>query len=445
MAIKTRFHEDVHYAPRNRDEVIDLRHRRGRLSPPLDAVRGERHSRRRRRGKDEEFEEEFEIDIEPERNAGRHESVRHQSSPRRRVTSPSRIVERDGLVLRREESPGWKRVERDDMIARRDIDTYSEDSFDIEPMAPARHRHLVHEDILAHHKHNRHGHAPLHRRESPRRMDIEEIEIRRHDRHHRDHDDEGMVEIDADIHRDHEGRRHRARTHDPLVIRPREIVPPHIREEEQYSRHVTEGPSRSDAHRDTTHDWCILDVPPGTKRATVDGLGGNTEEILWQRRNGVRRSRFLHDGHELRPCRDIDVRGTVAKRYVGVKEKREELWTEITKDLVVKEAIEEAGYEYEETADFFYIFAYLQYDDVAELVKFSEDYRRRRRDRVREIQHERAREQPLPPPLSQPKMLLERESSRPLWDEERVHETEIIIDEGRRIRRRSPILRERIV
>lgn len=40
---------------------------------------------------------------------------------------------------------------------------------------------------------------------------------------------------------------------------------------------------------------------------------------------------------------------------------KDRLWTEITKDLVVREAIERAGYEYEETEQFYYIFAYLHY------------------------------------------------------------------------------------
>lgn len=44
-----------------------------------------------------------------------------------------------------------------------------------------------------------------------------------------------------------------------------------------------------------------------------------------------------------------------------MKEQRKRLWTEITKDLVVREAIERAGYEYEETDYFYYIFSYLHY------------------------------------------------------------------------------------
>lgn len=41
--------------------------------------------------------------------------------------------------------------------------------------------------------------------------------------------------------------------------------------------------------------------------------------------------------------------------------KPKEMWTEITKDLVSKEAIDYAGFQYEETAEFFYIMEYLRY------------------------------------------------------------------------------------
>lgn len=37
------------------------------------------------------------------------------------------------------------------------------------------------------------------------------------------------------------------------------------------------------------------------------------------------------------------------------------MWTEITKDLVLKEAVDHMGYEYEETDDFFYVMEYLKY------------------------------------------------------------------------------------
>jgi hypothetical protein len=55
---------------------------------------------------------------------------------------------------------------------------------------------------------------------------------------------------------------------------------------------------------------------------------------------------------------DIEVRGRVEQQVV--KERRDERWTEITKDLVVRDAIERLGYEFEETRTFFYIFSFLE-------------------------------------------------------------------------------------
>ncbi|EFR00973.1 glutamic acid rich protein [Nannizzia gypsea CBS 118893] len=408
MAIKTRFHEDISYAPGGQDDFLDSHHRRGKFSSPLDGIKGERHSRRRRRGRDEEFEEEIEIEIERDRRPEHRRSSRHHSRPRETRKPPPRIVERDELVVRRDGSPAWKRMEMDDTIVRRekDMDNRFEDSFDPIPL-PHRPSHLYEEEIF---EHRRHGRSPPHGRELHVEVDSEEFGARRHKKHHRDHEDERILEVDVDIHEEADNRHYRGRKHDPLVLRPRELVPAHVREEdEHYSRHVAERSWNEERYRDMSQDLCI------------------------------RRPSRLSDKY------DREVHGTVAKRYVGVKERREELWTEITKDLVVKEAIEEAGYDYEETADFFYVFSCLEYDDVAELVKFTEDYRRRRRERVLELQHERIKTHRLLPALPQPRMALEQELSRPVCDDGRVQETEIFIDESRRTRRRSPILRERVI
>jgi ankyrin repeat protein len=51
----------------------------------------------------------------------------------------------------------------------------------------------------------------------------------------------------------------------------------------------------------------------------------------------------------------------IEPRYESRKKEGDGLWTEITKDLVVKEAIEELGYDFEETDNFFYIMNYLRY------------------------------------------------------------------------------------
>lgn len=162
--------------------------------------------------------------------------------------------------------------------------------------------------------------------------------------------------------------------------RPREIMVVRDRENKRdsmsdvreeaayYGRIATEGAPMGEAYNGHTRDWTIVDVPPGTKRVAMDGIGGASQEIFWQRYNGVRRSKFIpsSDEYESEP-QPSSSQGNVARRYVGIKDKREELWTEITKDLVCKEAIEKAGYEYEETEHFYYVFAYLRY--VSRLIR----------------------------------------------------------------------------
>lgn len=109
-------------------------------------------------------------------------------------------------------------------------------------------------------------------------------------------------------------------------------------------------------------------MPPGTKRVQLEGVGGASQEVTWQRYNGVRRSEF-HAEEEVRstsigevarhdPPEDTRDRG---RRFVAQKPKTDIMWTEITKDLVIKEAIEELGYDYEETEFFFYVMDYLRY------------------------------------------------------------------------------------
>lgn len=51
----------------------------------------------------------------------------------------------------------------------------------------------------------------------------------------------------------------------------------------------------------------------------------------------------------------------IGRRYTGTREKREKLWTEIAKDLVIREALERVGYEFEESENSFYVFEYLRY------------------------------------------------------------------------------------
>jgi len=112
---------------------------------------------------------------------------------------------------------------------------------------------------------------------------------------------------------------------------------------------------RGSIYDDRESELAIIDVPAGTRRVTVD-MGRETD-INWRRDNGVRRSRGLGS----------------------------ELWTEITKDLVSREAIEYCGYPYEETEFFYYIFEYLHREQITELVDITHDARRQR---VRDLEYE---------------------------------------------------------
>ena len=155
-------------------------------------------------------------------------------------------------------------------------------------------------------------------------------------------------------------------------------------EAEYYNKRVSERAYIGEAYGGATKDWAIVDVPPGTSRVELEGVGGASQEITWQRYNGVRRSKFITDderfdkererererGYKMKEemhmrsykskesSRDIDSRD-VGRRFVA--EKEDLMWTEITKDLVIKEAIEEMGYDYEETEYFFYVMVYLRY------------------------------------------------------------------------------------
>lgn len=52
--------------------------------------------------------------------------------------------------------------------------------------------------------------------------------------------------------------------------------------------------------------------------------------------------------------------GRVAQQVTDPEETRNDRWTEIAKRLVVREAIEQMGFEYEETRTCYYIFSYLK-------------------------------------------------------------------------------------
>jgi len=146
-------------------------------------------------------------------------------------------------------------------------------------------------------------------------------------------------------------------------------------------------------------DVTVVDVPPGTRRVYVNVEKQRERErdniVDWRREHGVRRSRGLGN----------------------------ELWTEITKDLVTREAIEDLGYQFEETDFFYYIFEYLDRDQIAELRELTED-----------IRHERAKDIEYQSIAGSTPRVLPMSGSRSDFDDTR---TEIVVETGGRRRSNS--------
>ncbi|KAF2423756.1 hypothetical protein EJ08DRAFT_652516 [Tothia fuscella] len=320
----------------------------------------------------------------------------------------------------------------------------------------------IHQEIITHHRHIDHGverarsptppPPPPAREPTPPRAKEETLEIDIH-RSGRDGGKSYHEDIEIDI--DRKGHRDRSRSRDRQIARPRSMSAPRSRyyddeieaEAEYYNRKAMERSFPGEAHNGATKDWAIVDVPPGTERVKMDGAGGGSQEISWQRYNGVRRSKFITGDREYdmpfgdrerahapaplppppapapappppAPVEDTRVSITINEdRRVAAPAKHRpaaDMWTEVTKDLVLREAIEEMGYDYEETEYFFYVMEYLRYEDVLQLVEISDEIRHARRRRLREIEWERE----------------EISTRRPV--EDRYYEREVIIDGARR-------------
>ncbi|KAL9616431.1 MAG: hypothetical protein Q9160_008707 [Pyrenula sp. 1 TL-2023] len=128
---------------------------------------------------------------------------------------------------------------------------------------------------------------------------------------------------------------------------------------------------QSQSHQITPHagsfeniEWATVDFPSSSRQQHAESYKDESEGITWQRKFGVPRSESSLEGSE---------------------DKSKSLWTEISKDLVIREAIEEAGYEFEETDQFYYVMVSSKHEDVARLVSQSEDIRHSRRRRLEEL------------------------------------------------------------
>lgn len=367
---------------RERDEVIIRRDDRYDRRPPREYERDrEREEIIIRRDEDER-----EARYDRRREYDDYYLDRPKSHERERSRVGRGANESDEIIIRRDEREGrGGDREREEIIIRRNSRSPSPvASPRPPPKPPAIHAPPIVQEVITHHHHIDHGYdmavqpvrpRPPSRAPSPPRED-ERIEIRRRgERNGRSYDEDIIIDRNEGP-----GRAVTPRPPPPPppepVYDPAPVRRPYYRDDRDIQEEAAYYNDRAmaraypgEAYRGATRDWSIVDVPPGTQRVRMDGAGGGEQEITWQRYNGVRRSKFYPDGpgeegygSELaRPLPAPAPGGQIGARYGNPPDPRDRLWTEITKDLVVKEAIQEMGYEFEETEDFYYIFKYLTY------------------------------------------------------------------------------------
>ncbi|KAF5130860.1 hypothetical protein E5D57_007209 [Metarhizium anisopliae] len=404
--------------------------------------------------------------VERERERVRSPSVVRMRSPspgvrfverRRRSPSPpvrehirTRIVEREkAKEPSPSPSPSPPPVIRGPTIEREVITHYTDVDHGViraRPPSPRPHTHREREtDIdISLSKNKTEVDVDIHRSTSRHRSGS-------HERRSHYHDDELIVRDGMDRLRIDDGRRshRRARSAAPMASP--------VDEEAEYMTGRIDARGRmGEAWHGHTKDWTIVDVPPGTERVRMDGVGGASTETNWSKYSGVRRTTFVpeRDGQLVavprapspRPApvpvvgrdhtsvtvydrdrdREIDVDVDIDRRPGKPKPApaplpTRDMWTEITKDLVCREAIEQMGYSYEETKWFFYIMEYLQYDEVFQLTQLTERIRRHRRHH-REVEWERDYRDDWHHRY--------RRHHRPRheWDDERVREREVVYE-----------------
>lgn len=293
----------------------------------------------------------------------------------------------DEVIIRRDtrEGRGGREREREEIIIRKHSHSRSPSPESL-PEPPVIRAPPIHQEIITHHRHIDHGYEIARSREvsrppsppmPPRARSEERIEIKRSGERNGRHFDEDIIikRNDNDDARSVAPPRSVREDDDFAAAPPRRSgyrdrgYDRDDRDEaDYYNAKALERSIPGEGYNGATQDWAIVDVPPGTRRVAMDGVGGGRQEITWQKYNGVRRSKFMPEGSDEgygsevgRPARPEVGGGEIGRRYGPRRDPTEGLWTEITKDLVVKEAITEAGYEFTETEDFYYVIAYLGY------------------------------------------------------------------------------------
>ncbi|KAJ5672915.1 hypothetical protein N7507_002042 [Penicillium longicatenatum] len=404
-------------------EERDIRtHRRSRLeredieeNENLD-IRSSRRPRRER-----EHTDDGELDNRPQRlpRHGRGDleleeeiDIRFSRRPRARRGD----IEDDEVIDirqdRLERETRRKSAERDEHITRKDRSSPRERSPSPEPIrAPP-----IHQDVITHHRHIDHGFEGVRppRAPSPEKASthtsFDEIDVRHQTRRsgrqseedisfkHVHRDEEESVSPTSGLSADFRnpwkrgerlsrpGPRSLSLEDEPLVAesarsRSRRGISRDIVEEEiKISEKMQAASLTGDIPRTSIDEWSVVHAPSKEETPEMTGALLDIVEV-------APKGASLVDSESEEEV-EVEQHDRVGPKVH--KERRDERWTEITKDLVVREAIEQLGYEFEETRMFYYIFSYLEPADIDELVELSDHIRRTRRRRIKEMHRERA-------------------------------------------------------
>ena len=322
---------------RDREEIIirrddrDDRYRDG-LRPPRDFER-------------ERDREEIVIRREDDRE-GRYERrrdyddyalVRPKSHERERSRVGGRGGDSDEIVIRRDEREGrGGERDREEIIIRHNSRSPSPDL----PPAPLLRPPIV-QEVITHHRHIDHGYEPAiprppSRVPSPKQEERIEI-VRKGERNGRPYEEDIIIDRNETAN---------AGALAPYRPPPEDPFPPpgYLPQPGYYP-------------------------PPGRRpRPGYDDPRDYPDAAYYNDRAypGVRRSQYYPNGNPYTGGMEVGRPmpgggGMIGPRYGNPPDPRDRLWTEITKDLVIKEAIVEMGYEYEETEEFYYVFKFLRY------------------------------------------------------------------------------------
>ncbi|KAJ5685288.1 hypothetical protein N7536_007907 [Penicillium majusculum] len=338
----------------------------------------------------------------------------------KRRSVPSEDLERELRGLRRE---GRGRIPLDEELiassqfdsksGTRDVEEVKEDirirkpkdklsSRQPSPSLDSIHVPPIHQDVFTHHTHIDHGykdaHTPRVRSPQPRsrRGSFDEIDIQHRKMRGGRMSGEKIVLKHSDSEESLTPEDSISPTSGPAVdfndpweratISATRCRPKSLEDESEsdYSLGISDAPSMREVERDImiestrvvnknprgTDEWSVVHTPSPDEAIEMTGALDVVE---------VKPRHLSVDEAEV---------GRVAQQVTD-PETRNDRWTEIAKRLVVREAIEQMGFEYEETRTCYYIFSYLKSDDIDELVELSDEIRSARRRRIRDIQRER--------------------------------------------------------